>query len=257
MRQDEIGKDSADAFLGGRLMLAQPAKGHRAGLDAVMLAAAAPVLAGQRVLDAGAGAGVVGLCIARRVEACDVSGIEIDAGMAALAGGNAQGNGLGDRYRAVCADLTAPLSRLEAKGLPRESFDVVVANPPFHGAGCGSQSAEPSRRRASVMPDGGLEQWVRFMTAMAAPGGALLLVHPAAALGDILSVLDGRCGAVNVFPLFPRLGEPAHRVIVGARKGSRAPLILRRGLVLHGDGHAFTPEAEAVLRHGAALDVNV
>ncbi len=35
-------------------------------------------------------------------------------------------------------------------------------------------------------------------------------------------------------------------------KDSRAPLQILPGLVLHGAGNGFTPEAEAVLRQGAA-----
>lgn len=245
-----------DAFLGGRLLLEQPENGHRAGLDAVMLAAAAPVAAGDTVLDAGTGAGVVGLCIASRVKACSVTGVEIDASMAELANRNAVDNDLGAQFRAIAADLTAPLSRLLEFGLEPESFDAVVANPPFYATGSGTEPADPLRRRASVMPKGGLAAWVRFMTAMARPGGALVLVHPAAALADLLAALENRCGAITIFPLVPRQGEPAHRVIIAAIKGSRAPLTLRRGLVLHGDGNAFTIEAEAVLRHAAILDIH-
>ena len=107
------------------------------------------------------------------------------------------------------------------------------------------------------MPEGGLEGWVRFMAAMAAPGGALVLVQPAAELPELLSALDGCCGGIVVFPLFPRSGGPAHRIIVSGRKGSRAPLVIRQGLVVHGGGNAFTPEAEAVLRDGAAIDLYV
>lgn len=247
---------TVDAFLGGQLRLAQPEAGHRAGLDAVMLAAAAPVVAGQRVLDAGSGMGVVGLCIARRVPGCHVTGIEVDPSLAALAGENAKINELSDRYRALSGDLTGPLSHIETLGPKRDSFHVVVSNPPFYGAGRGSVSLEPAKHRAGVMPEGGLEDWIRFMTTMTSPGGTLVLIHQAAALGEILALLDGRCGAAKVYPLFPRAGEPAHRILVSARKGSRAGLTLRQGMVLHGDGNQFTDEAEAVLRHGAAITLS-
>jgi tRNA1(Val) A37 N6-methylase TrmN6 len=57
-----------------------------------------------------------------------------------------------------------------------------------------------------------------------------------------------------VLPLHSREGEAAHRVIVQGRKGSRAPLALLPGIVLHGEGHAFVPAIDAALRRGAALD---
>ena len=245
---------TVDGFLGGSLRLAQRKGGHRAGLDAVMLAAAAPVKAGDRVLDAGSGMGVVGLCVAARVPGCHVQAVDIDAQLVDLANLNAARNGLTDRYAAVAADLTGPLSAIESQGSTRDSFDVVLANPPFHGVGRATVAPEPSRRRASIMPEGGLAHWIRFMTAMAAPGGSLVLIHRADALGEILALLQGRCGAMTIFPLYPRLGAPAHRVIVSARKGSRAGIVLCQGMILHSDCNAFTPAAEAVLRHGAALD---
>ena len=250
---DRYDMPTSDAFLGGKLTLMQPRSGHRAGLDAVMLAAAAPATPGAAILDAGCGIGVVGLCIAARVPQCRITGIEIDAELVVLARENAARNGLADRYLALEADLTQPLSSLEAQGLKPEMFDVVVANPPFHGEGRGTAAAEVARNRASIMPVGGLESWVRFMTAMAAPGGRLAIVHRAEALAELLDLLEGRFGAISVYPLYPRAQDEAHRIIVTGRKGSRAGLTLKQGMVLHGEGNQFTAEAEAVLRHAAAI----
>src|SRR3978361_2100569 len=78
-----------DAFLGGRLRLRQPKSGHRAGHDAMLLAAATPARAGDRVVDFGAGVRAAGLALARRVAGLDLVLVEIDAGLADLARGNA------------------------------------------------------------------------------------------------------------------------------------------------------------------------
>jgi tRNA1(Val) A37 N6-methylase TrmN6 len=56
-----------------------------------------------------------------------------------------------------------------------------------------------------------------------------------------------------VFPLYPREGKSATRVLVQGTKGSNAPIELRPGLVLHDRGNRFRPPVEAVLRHGASL----
>jgi len=246
---------TSDAFLGGRLQLLQPEAGHRAGLDAVMLAAAAPVGTGAAVLDVGCGMGVVGLCIAARVADCRVTGLDVNPELVALALDNASRNGLAERYRAVQSDLTGPQQRIEAAGLSRESFDVVAANPPFYCEGQVTAAPDPARARANVMPDGGLETWLRFMTTMTRPGGRLAIVHRAEALGEILELLEGRFGAMTVFPLYPRDGEAAHRVIVTGRKASRAGLTLKQGMVIHAAGQQFTAQAEAVLRHGTAISM--
>ena len=64
-----------DAFLGGQLLLKQKRSGHRAGHDAILLAAATEAQAGDRVVDFGAGVGAAGLALARRV-----SGIKLTPG---------------------------------------------------------------------------------------------------------------------------------------------------------------------------------
>jgi tRNA1(Val) A37 N6-methylase TrmN6 len=54
-----------------------------------------------------------------------------------------------------------------------------------------------------------------------------------------------------------RAGAPARRVILRCRKGAKSPARLLAGLVLHQDGDKYTPQAEAVLRGGAALDFRI
>src|SRR5436853_7803982 len=81
-----------DAFLGGRLRLRQPRAGHRAGHDAILLAAATAARPGDRVADFGAGVGTAGLAVARRVPAIELVLIEIDEALAALARHNAASN---------------------------------------------------------------------------------------------------------------------------------------------------------------------
>ena len=244
-----------DAFLGGRLLIRQPKRGHRAGIDAVLLAAAAPVAEGgsELVLDAGAGCGIVGLAVAARVPDARIVAVEIEPELAALARENAEQNGMTARIAVIAADLTAPLAGIADEVLQPGRFQHVLANPPYFEEGGGTTSPEPLRQRAAAMPHGGLDRWMRFLAAMAAPGGTLTLVHRTEALGDILQGLDGRFGGVVLFPLFPRMGAPAGRVIVQAFKGSRAPLRLLPGLVLHETDGRFTDQAAAILRGGEPL----
>jgi tRNA1(Val) A37 N6-methylase TrmN6 len=94
------------------------------------------------------------------------------------------------------------------------------------------------------------------MASMARAGGTVTVIHRADALRDVLDVFVGRFGGPLVLPIHAREGESASRVIVQAVKGSRAPLELRSGLVLHDAGSGFRPAVEAVLRRGAALDLH-
>jgi tRNA1(Val) A37 N6-methylase TrmN6 len=246
-----------DAFLGGALKLLQPRTGYRAGIDAVLLAAAAPCMKGghERVLDAGGGVGTVGLCVARRCPDAAAVLLEREPMLVALANENARRNSLADRVQVFSGDILASATEMAGLGLVAESFDHVLANPPFHVDGEGTRSPDALRSVAHSIPEGDLDQWGRLLARMAVPGGTATLIHKAEALGRVLGALSGRFGGLKILPIYPRAGQPAIRVIVQGNKGSRAPLTLLPGLILHGEGNAFTPAAELILRSGAGLEL--
>jgi tRNA1(Val) A37 N6-methylase TrmN6 len=244
---------SDDAFLGGRLRILQPAIGYRAGIDGVLLAATVEAEAGAQVLDVGAGVGVVGLCVAQRLPDVAITMVERHGQLAALARRNVERNGFLARVRVIEADIFRPLGEAPKLAAAAESFDQILANPPFHVEGRGTAAGDPVKAGANAMPAGALDRWVRFMAAMARPGGRITLIHRADALPELLSALGGRFGGAVVVPLHPRDGEPALRVLVRAVKGSRAPLQLQPGLVLHNADGGFRPCIAAALRDGARL----
>src|SRR6202012_2428135 len=135
---DRSGELTEDAFLGGQLRLRQPKSGHRAGHDAMLLAAATAATPGQRVVGFGAGVGAAGLAVARRVAGIHLALVEIDDGLAELARGNAALNAIA--AQTIVLDVTAAAEAFVAAGLPADSADVVLMNPPFN---------DPSRHRAS------------------------------------------------------------------------------------------------------------
>jgi tRNA1(Val) A37 N6-methylase TrmN6 len=247
---------TVDGFLDGRLAIEQPARGaHRAGLDAVLLAAALDGTASGRVLDLGAGVGVAGLAAAVRLEAVTVTLAEIDAATAALARGNVARNGLEARVSVVEADALAPAARRVAAGLPAQSADHVIVNPPFHPADRGRVSPSDDRRRAHSVEPQEIDAWIKAAAALVHPRGTLSVIFRADELARLIAAAVGRFGSLVVLPVHPRAGAPAHRVILRGRPQGRAPLRLMPGLVLHDDTGAWLPAADAVLR-GAALDLD-
>ena len=241
---------SARDFLGGRLRLLQPDRGHRAGTDAVLLAAAISAPGGVLV-DAGAGVGTVGLAYAARCPALRVQLVEIAGEAAGFAARNIAGNELAGRVALMQADLLAARER-RAAGLADGAADAVVTNPPFHAAGAVRASPDAGRAAAHVMA-ASLEQWLAACLALLRPGGTLALIHRADALAEILAASQGRMGAATVLPVHPRAGEAAVRILVRGVKGSRARPGIAPGLVLHAADGAFTSEAEALHRGEALL----
>ena len=237
----------ADTLLGGRVVLRQPRSGYRAAIDPVLLAAAVPAVAGA-VLDVGCGVGSAALCYAARVPGARVTGLEMRADWAELAEANARSNGLDTRVHIVHGDLLGPPADIRPG-----SFDAVMANPPYLPEARADMRKPPLDAPATVEGKAKLADWIAFCLSMASAAGGVTMIHRADRLDEILHHLHGNAGGVVVYPLWPRAGESARRVIVQARKGSKAPLRLAAGLVLHGKEGGYSEAAESVLRDGAAL----
>lgn len=241
---------SEDGLLGGRVRLRQPESGYRVAVDPVLLAAAVAPPPGARVLDLGCGVGAASLCLLARRPDLLVAGLELQPELAALARENARLNGVAARFAVTCGDAALPQPEL-----PDGSFDAVLTNPPFLAAGSGRPNRQAGHSLANLESSLDLAGWLARALAFLKPRGTLTLVHRADRLPALLAALQGRAGGLAIFPLWPRAGRPAKRVLLAATKGSRAPARLLAGLELHGSGNAFTPAAEAVLREGAALDL--
>lgn len=253
MRAAEAAAEPAvteDRLLGGRVRLKQPTAGYRAAIDPVLLAAAVPAEAGQLVLDIGCGAGAAMLCLAARVPEARVAGLEMQRDLVRLAGDNAILNGMEARVSVMIGNLVRPPPRLSPG-----TFDHVMANPPYIEAGRGHPSADPGKAEATVESMADLAAWVRFALAMARAKGTVSFIHRADRIEALLGQIAGKAGEVVVFPLWPREGRAAGRILVRCRPQIAAPARLAPGLVLHEADGRYTAAADAVLRGGAGLEL--
>ncbi len=231
-----------DGFLNRRLTLRQPAKGFRAGLDAVMLAAAVPATEGEEALELGSGVGTASLCLALRTGAC-VRGIEIDPVLVGLSMENAALNAMAGRVTFEAGDALAPRG---------QRFAHVFTNPPFHDDS-GQRSPNAGRARA-LQDSGSLKDWVRSGLEQVAAEGSFTIILRADRLREVRAVLPD--SGITIFPLLPRAGVAPKRVIVQWRAGRTGAPVTREGLVLHTADGRYTVEADAILRGAAGLRID-
>ena len=229
-----------DALLGGRIRIRQPARGYRVNVDTLLLAAAVEARDGMRLMEAGCGVGAALIAVAIRNENISLLGVERETNIAGVARENVALNAMTSRIEIATGDALD-------KSAPYGVFDGVFLNPPFEADGEGNAPAE-ARRHAHVT-DVSLDVWIATLSDRLKGGAALTLIHRASKLPEILAALEGRLGGPEIIPIRPTAAEPAKRVIVRARKGSRAALKLLKGLDLHGARDAkYTPETEAILK---------
>jgi tRNA1(Val) A37 N6-methylase TrmN6 len=234
-----------DAVLGGRIRIRQPAAGYRVNVDTMLLAAAVQAHAGMRLMEAGCGVAAAAIAVAARNENITLLGVERDQNIAMAARENVALNAMSERIEIATGDA---LDKQAAYGV----FDGVFFNPPFDAEGEG-RAPDEVRRHAHIA-DAPIDAWIAALCDRLKGGAVLTLIHRAAKLGEILAALQGRLGGAEIVPIRPRADEPAKRVLVRARKGSRAPLKLLKGLDLHNaSGAKYTPKTEAILRGEAFI----
>ena len=241
----DSGPFTEDAFLGGQLRLRQPKSGHRAGHDAMLLAAATPARAGDRVVDFGAGVGAAGLAVARRVPGIGLVLVEIDAGLAELARGNAAANGL--LADVMVLDVTSDASTFAAAGLLPDSADVVLMNPPFNDQARHRASPDKAREIAHVATPATLAGWIHASRRILKSGGVLSLIWRADGLAEVLAALDRGFGSLAILPIHGDPAAPAIRVLIRAIKGGRAPAELHPALMLNDESALPNKEVQAIL----------
>ncbi len=230
-----------DAFLGGKLRLRQPKSGHRAGHDAVLLAAATPAYPGDQVVDLGAGVGAAGLAVAKRVPAIKLVLVEIDEGLAALARSNAASNAIAADV--LVLDVTSSAEAFARAGLVPDSVDLVLMNPPFNASSRHRASPDKAREAAHVATPGMLESWVHTARRILKSDANLVMIWRADGIAEVLGALDRGFGSLVILPVHANVTLPAIRVLVRATKGGRAPTRMLAPLILSDE--AARPKAAA------------
>ncbi len=234
---------TTDAFLGGKIAAIQPAQGYRAGVDAVLLAAATPAQSGQSVLELGCGVGVASLCLCARVPQLRVTGVEVQPDYAALAAQNGVDVVQAD-IRALPADIR------------NTQYDHVIANPPYFERSKGS-AAPDAGRDVAMGGDTPLSDWLDVAAKRLAPKGYFTLILRIERLPETLENL--RLGSIIVRPIAARAGAEPHLFLLQARHSGRAPFRLMSPLIMHdgtmhdADRENYTDRVRGVLRNGDAL----
>ena len=234
-----------DAFLGGKLLLRQLKSGHRAGHDAMLLAAATSARSSDRVVDLGAGVGAAGLALAKRVAGIELVLVEIDAALAELARGNAVANRVAAEV--VVLDVMSAPAEFAAAGLPPDSIDVVLMNPPFNDSARHRVSPDKARAIAHVATDATLEGWIHAARRILKSGGVLTMIWRADGLAELLAALDRGFGSLAILPVHGDVASPAIRVLVRAIKGGKAPLQMHAALVLNSEAAMPNRQVQDVL----------
>jgi tRNA1(Val) A37 N6-methylase TrmN6 len=227
------------------LRLRQLKSGHRAGHDAMLLAAATPASPGDRVADLGAGVGAAGLAVARRVGKIDLMLVEIDPDLAGLARANADANAIAADV--IVLDVEATADAFASASLHPDSIGIVLMNPPFNDSTRHRVSPDRARGIAHVATATTLSNWIHASRRILKSRGMLALIWRADGIAEVLAALDHGFGSLQILPVHGDVKAPANRVLIRATKGGRAPTQIHPGLMLNDESGVPNKEVQEIL----------
>lgn len=228
-----------ETLFAGKLRCLQPRQGYRFSVDAVLLAHFIAPEPEARILDLGAGCGIVSLILSHRHPAASLVALEVQPRLAGVIRQNVAVNHLESRLTVVEGDC-----RKIASLIPPRSFDRVVANPPYYPTGSGRHHPETERAKARHEILGGGAEMAQAATFALKSGGRAAFVYPAARVEPLLGVLrenglePKRLQMVHSFP-----GASAELVLVEAVKdGAEGLAVLPPFFICREKGGAYTAE---------------
>jgi tRNA1(Val) A37 N6-methylase TrmN6 len=233
--------DSISLRGAGIVTITQPAKGHRFTLDSILLADFCRIKVRDRILEPGAGTGIISLLLAKKFPKSTLCPLEVQPDLEELCGRNIVDNNLQDRVIPVGRDL-----RYVERSVQRESFDMIVANPPFAKAGSGKISPLPARRTARHESEARLEQWLDLQK-MLKNRGRYCLVFTAHRLDELIPLMKSRrLGPKCLRFVHPHPDKPASLVLMEAVKGAGTGSEILPPLFVHDENGGYTDEMKEI-----------
>lgn len=206
-------------------------------LDAVLLAHFLSLKPRQKVLELGTGTGVIPLIIADEVARVDA--VELNPVMAELAARNVRLNELEDKIFVQEGDYRAIRSLYKA-----ESFDVVLANPPYRPVGEGQANKLSGVARARHEFTATLLDVAKAARYALRFGGHFGMVHLPERLGEILVALHEQQMEVKRLQMVqPKAGKAPNMMLLEAVVGaSPGGLKVLPPLIVHQEDGSYTQE---------------
>ncbi|HWR71613.1 MAG TPA: methyltransferase [Nitrospirota bacterium] len=225
----------------GIVTIAQQARGHRFTLDSILLADFCRIKPRDRVLEAGAGTGIISLLLASRYPRITVTAIELDQEAADLCRWNSHANGFSERILVLQQDIRTIGNRSR-----KEPFDVIVANPPYLRTGSGRPSPSPGRRNARQDSAGGLLAWTG-LGKLLKNRGRFFLVLAAGRTAELLITLRSEALEPKRMRLVhAHADRPASVVLIEAVKSAAPGMKIIPPLIIHGPDGAYSKELQSL-----------
>lgn len=208
------------------------------GMDAVLLSGFAAVKDGARVLDMGTGTGIIPILLEAKTGAAHLTGLEIQADSADMAGRSVALNGLEEKIDIVTGDIKEADKLFDAA-----SFDVITCNPPYMIGQHGLKNPEDAKAIARHEILCTLEDVVSQAARLLVPGGKFFLVHRPFRLAEIIVTLKQyRLEPKRMRLVYPFVDKEPNMVLLEAVRGGKPRMTVEKPLIVYSSPGVYMPE---------------
>jgi tRNA1Val (adenine37-N6)-methyltransferase len=235
--------ETRDTIFDGSITLIQPKHGYRFSVEAILLGRFARASARDRVLELGAGCGVVAIMMGALYRPREVVALEIQPALAEMVARNAAANGL-ESVHAACADLR----QKKIASVEPASFDLVVANPPYRAMAAGRENPDHGRRVARGESTATLADFVAAARRYTRRGGRVAFVFTARRSAELISAMSlNKLEPKRIRFVHPQIAMPASVILIEARASGGIEVAVEPPLILYERPGIYTAEARALL----------
>lgn len=221
------------------LRIFQPRHGYRYSLDPLLLARfCAEVKPGGRIIDLGAGCGILSLVLARVNPDASVVAVENNPDMATLIEQNIQHNSLVERVSAHAGDV------IDLRGtFPDSTFDLVVSNPPFRTPWSGRISPKAGRDAARHETTAGLADFIAAAKYLVKPSGKICFIQLPSRLAEFMALAaDMKLSVLRLRMIHNNAGASAAMFMAEVAKGRRSVPVVESPLFVRDMNGEYTDE---------------
>lgn len=213
----------------------------KVGTDGVLLGAWTPLNnQPNRILDIGAGTGIIALMLAQRSEAATIDALEIEEGAYEQCVENFEGSPWADRLFCYHAGLDELVEEME------DPYELIVSNPPFYAEAIssGDRSRDMARQRRSLPFDELLSGTSKLLAAT----GIFAVIIPYTEEASFISMAQET--GLTVFQITRVKGTPGSVLKRSLLAFSFEKRELREDeLVIETDRHQYTEAYTALTRN--------
>ncbi len=211
--------------------------GFKFGIDAVLLSNFVKAKRGSKICELGTGTGVISLLIHAKNPGVSIDAVEIQKDVSEMANRSILLNGVEDDIRIINGDVREIFDFLD-----KNSYDIVVSNPPYMSSGPGINKNDKkaiSRHEITL----NVEDIFKAVSGLLNNRGRFFMIHRPNRLADIMYYARKyRVEPKVVRYVHPKAGEAPNMVLISFTKGANPEIIMEKPLIVYNDDGSYTDE---------------